>query len=357
MPFIASPEVGAQLFRHLFTESSLGIAVEDLDGKLLRANPALCSLLGYSEEELCARSCSEFARPEDEKDDWALFQKLRSGMIDHYSLEKCYMRKDGTPIWGRLNVSLVKSGDAGARFVLAFVEDVSKRKVAEEALSAVTRKLIGAQEHERARIGRDLHDDIGQRLALLAVELGQMKQAIPDSALEESRRMHELWKQASEIANDVQALSHELRSAKLEYLGVIAAMKSFCEEFAERQKMEIEFRSHDLPSPLSAPEISLTLFRVLQEALHNASKHSRIRHVEVELWGTPGEVHLTVSDSGAGFHPEAALMGRGIGLTSMKERLKLVNGELSVDSQPERGTTIHARVPIISDRNSERAAG
>jgi PAS domain S-box-containing protein len=335
----------------------LGIAVEDLDGKLLRANPALCSMLGYSEEELCAMSCSEFARPEDEKDDWALFQKLRAGLIDRYSLEKCYVRKDGAPIWGRLNVSLVKSGGGGVPFVLAFVEDVSKRKLAEEALSGVTRQLIEAQEHGSARIGRDLHDDIGQRLALLAVELQQMKQALPESAVEVSSHVDELWRQASEISNDVQALSHELRSAKLEYLGVVAAMRSFCKEFAERQRIEIDFKSHDLPSPFSFPQISLTLFRVLQEALHNAVKHSGVRHFEVELWGQPCEVHLKVSDSGAGFDPEAALKGRGIGLISMKERLKLVNGELSVKSRPERGTTIHARVPIISDSNFERAAG
>jgi PAS domain S-box-containing protein len=314
-------------------------------------------MLGYTEEELCAMSCSEFAHPEDEKEDWAFFQKLRAGLIDRYSLEKCYVRKDGAPIWGRLNVSLVKSGDVGKPFVLAFVEDISKRKLAEEALSGVTRKLIGAQEHERARIGRDLHDDIGQRLALLGVELQQMKQAPPDSAVEVSSQADELWKQTSEISADVQALSHELRSAKLEYLGVVAAMRSFCEEFAERQRMEIEFRSHHLPSPLPSPEISLTLFRVLQEALHNAAKHSGVRQFEVELWGRPGEVHLTVSDSGAGFDPEAALNGRGIGLTSMKERLKLVHGKLSVESRPKRGTTIHARVPIISESNSERAAG
>ena len=354
MPFTTSPETDAQLFRYLFQESSLGIAVEDLDGRLLRANPALCSMLGYREEELCAMSCSEFAHAQGEQDDWAHFQKLRAGLLDRYSLEKCYVRKDGAPIWGRLNVSLVRNGDGGTPFVLAFVEDITKRKLAEEALSGVTRKLIEAQEHESARIGRDLHDDIGQRLALLAVELQQMKQAPPESAVETSSRMDELWKQASEVSNDVQALSHGLRSAKLEYLGVVPAMRSLCEEFAERQRMEVEFRSHDLPNPLPSPEVSLSLFRVLQEALNNAAKHSGVRHFEVVLWGTPGEVHLTVSDSGAGFDPQASLRGRGIGLTSMKERLKLVNGELSVGSRPNLGTTIHARVPLSAANNCER---
>jgi PAS domain S-box-containing protein len=357
MSFTASHEGSAHLFRYLFEEASLGIAVEDTEGRLLLANPALCSMLGYREEELCAMSCSEFSDPEDSEDDYALFQKLRSGLIERYSLDKRYVRKDGTQIWGRLNVSLVKGGDGEVPMIFAFVEDITKRKLAEDALSGVSRKLIEAQENERSRIGRDLHDDIGQRLALLAVELQQIKLAPPDSAVEISRRMDELWKRTSEISNDVQTVSHGLHSSKLEYLGIVAAIRGFCREFADQQRMEVKFSSHDLPSPLPSPEISLCLFRVLQEALHNASKHSGVRHFEVVLWGMIGEIHLAVSDSGAGFDFQTAIEGRGLGLTSMRERLKLVNGELSIDSCPRRGTTIHAHVPLISDSHSKRATG
>ena len=133
-------------------------------------------------------------------------------------------------------------------------------------------------------------------------------------------------------------------------------MRGFCREFGEQQKVEIDFQSHDLPSPLS-PDISLCLFRVLQEALHNSAKHSGVRHFEVRLWGTSDEIHLTVKDSGAGFDREAAKESRGLGLISMEERLKLVNGTLSIESQPKRGTTIHARVPFDSGSDSARAAG
>jgi PAS domain S-box-containing protein len=354
MSFTASPQNSAQLFRYLFEEASLGIAVEDTDGRLLLANPALCSMLGYREDELCAMSCSEFSNPEDSENDWALFQKLRAGLIERYSLEKRYVRKDGAQIWGSLHVSLVKGSEVP--MVFAFVEDITKRKLAEEALSGVSRKLIEAQEQERSRIGRDLHDDIGQRLSLLAVQLQQVKEGLPDSAVEVSRRMDELWNQASEISNDVQALSHELHSAKLEYLGIVAAMRGFCREFAEQQRIEIDFSSHDLPLPLPSPEISLSLFRVLQEALHNASKHSGGRHFDVQLWGRTGEIHLTVSDSGRGFDTQAAKEGRGLGLTSMQERLRLVNGELSIESEPCRGTTIHARVSLTPVQDPMREA-
>ena len=353
MPFTASPETEAQLFRHLFEESSLGIAMEDLDGRLLHANPALCSMLGYSAEELCTMSCTKF----DSEDELALFQKLRAGLMDSYSLEKCYVRKDGAQIWGSLNVGLVSNGDGGAPVVLAFVEDITKRKLADEALSGVARKLIEAHEQECARIGRELHDDICQRLVLLAVELQQMKQTPWEPAVQVSSRMEELWKQVSEMLNDVQALSNGLRSAKLEYLGVVAAMRGFCEEFAKRQRIEVEFRSHDLPNPLPSPEVSTSLFRVLQEALRNAAKHSGVRHFEVRLWGTTDEFHLTVCDAGAGFDPETALKSRGFGLTNMKERLHLLNGELTIESQLQRGTMIHARVPLSSGHNFNSAAG
>src|SRR3954469_24340101 len=142
MPFTAPIEKTAQLFRHIFEEASLGLAIEELEGRLLLANLALCSILGFTEEELCAMSCSNFTNPEDSQGDWALFQKVRAGLIDHYSIEKRYTRKDGACVWGHLNVSVVKSGDGGIPLVVAFVEDVTKRKLAEEALSGVSRKLI-----------------------------------------------------------------------------------------------------------------------------------------------------------------------------------------------------------------------
>ena len=131
-------------------------------------------------------------------------------------------------------------------------------------------------------------------------------------------------------------------------------MRGHCQELGEQTKVKIDFKSQDLPNPLP-PDISLCLFRVLQEALRNAVKHSGARHVEVGLWGTPDEVHLSVSDRGVGFDSEAAKRGRGLGLVSMEERLKLHKGTLSIESQPKRGTTIHARVPLSSGSGSVRA--
>ena len=233
--------------------------------------------------------------------------------------------------------------------------DITERKLAEAALADVSRRMMEAQERERSRIARELHDDIGQRLAMLTIELDQLQQSPPNLS-EVPSRIGELRKQTSEIAADIQFLSHELHSAKLQYLGIAGAMRSFCREFGEQQKVEIDLQTHDLPSPLS-PDVDLCLFRVLQEALHNAAKHSGVRHFQAQLWGTSEEIHLTVSDSGSGFVSEVARESRGLGLISMEERLKLVNGTFSIESQPKRGTTIHARVPLGSGSNSMRATG
>jgi PAS domain S-box-containing protein len=345
----ALPARAQQLFHYLFEQASLGIAVEDLEGNLLLANPSLCSMLGYREEELCNMSCSQF----DSQEEKVLFQQLRAGVIDKYSLDKRYVTKDGGELWGRLNVSLCSDLDGKSPLVFAFVEDITERKVADTALASVSRRLIEAQEQERSRIARELHDDIGQRLAILAVNLAQI-QRNPSNSPEVAGRIGEVQKLTSEIAADTQSLSHELHSSRLQYLGLVAAITGFCREFGEQQKVEIDVRIRDLPVPLP-PDISLCFFRVLQEALNNAVKHSGVQYFEIELWGTPDEIHLVVSDSGVGFDPDAVKSSQGLGLISMEERLKLLDGTLSIESQLQRGTTIHARVPFSSATDSLHA--
>ena len=151
------------------------------------------------------------------------------------------------------------------------------------------------------------------------------------------------------------SLVDELHSSHLEYLGLVPAMKSFCQEFGKRQKVDVEFESLNVPPSIPA-DISLCLFRVLQETLHNAAKHSGANRFSVQMRGPSDEIHLTVSDPGAGFDPEAAVKSHGLGLTSMKERLHLVKGEISIDSRPERGTTIHAHVSLGPHSGSKLAS-
>ncbi len=223
--------------------------------------------------------------------------------------------------------------------------DVTKRKLAEESLADVGRKLIEAHEEERTWIARELHDDVNQRMALLAIELDRWNQQLPPSAVELHDHIHHASQRLSDIAVDIQALSHRLHSSKLEYLGLVAAAKSFCKELSQQQKVEIDFSHTDIPRSVPK-EISLCLFRVLQETLQNAVKHSGVRHFKVELCGTEREIQLTVSDLGVGFDLQEAIHRRGLGLISMRERMQLVGGEISFTSHPGGGTTIHARVPL-----------
>ena len=224
--------------------------------------------------------------------------------------------------------------------------DVTDHKLAEEALSNVNRQLIEAHEQERTRIARELHDDINQRIALLCVQLETAKQGLPASAVQASNRIKEALECISNLGNDIQELSHRLHSSKLEFLGLETASAGFCREVSTRQKVEIDFHSENVPKNLPN-EVSLCLFRVLQEALQNASKHSGSRCLEVLLSGKRGnEIELTVHDKGIGFEPEEAIKGRGLGLANMRERLRLVDGQLSIQSKPHQGTTIHAHVPL-----------
>jgi signal transduction histidine kinase len=273
---------------------------------------------------------------------------------ESFQMEYRLRRKDGVYRWifdqgvPRFNADGSFAGYIGSAV------DITERKLAEEALSTVSQKLIEAQEQERSRIARELHDDINQQLALLVINLESLKQGVPASVV--SQRIGETSKQIVDIGKDIQALSHRLHSPKLEYLGLAAAAKSFCRELSDQQKVEITFHSENIPKELPQ-EISICLFRVLQEALQNAIKHSGARQFQVSLRRGASEIELTVHDSGRGFDPDEAIKGRGLGLTSMRERLKLVNGELSTDSQLERGTTIHARVPLSREGHSFGAAG
>jgi len=260
------------------------------------------------------------------------------------------LASDGTSVWLKSNGRGFFNAEGEILRVIGMVADVTDVKRAEESLAGMTRKLIEAQEQERARIGRELHDDINQRLALLSVELGQLQ----DDPSDLRDRVQGLQNAIAEISDNVQTLSHELHSSKLEYLGVVAGINSWCKEFGKRQRMEIEFSSNVLS--VVPREIGLTLLRVLQEAVHNAIKHSGVRKVSVQLREDSHEIDLVVSDAGKGFEAEAALQADGLGLTSMRERVRLVYGTIEIDSRPMAGTTIHVRVPLRSE-DTQRAVG
>jgi PAS domain S-box-containing protein len=334
-------------FHNVFRGAGVGMVVVSPEGRFLAANTAFSDCLGYTEEELLEKTVESVTFPED----WPGFsQKLRETLTQGRGFQwfqKRCLHKSGRIVYTESSASVIRNRDGDPQYLVGEVLDITKRKEAEEALAETTRKLIEAQEQERSRIGRELHDDINQKLAMLALELEQ-----PHDSSEFQNRVQIFRDELRQISDDVQALSHDLHSTKLEYLGVVAGMKSWCKEFAERQKMEVDFKS-DVRSLLPL-DIGHPLFRVLQEALHNSFKHSGVKRIEVRLREDSGEIHLIVSDSGKGFDVEAAFQGKGLGLTSMRERVRLVKGTISIESKPMGGTTIHVRVPLESEQGVQR---
>ena len=314
-------------------------------------------MLGIDESTLLrGDQALAMVHPEDRADMTAAIAAL-SPQKPNLRVSYRILRPDGSIIWvDQHSVAHFDKQDRLLRIV-GMVVDVTERKRAEEALASTRSRLIAAQEDERRRIARELHDDIGQRLALLTVQLEQLRVSSPDLSTEVRQHLDELRHEALEMATDIQSLSHELHSARLEYLGIASAAKGFCREFAETKKVEIDCDIHELPKDIE-PAISLCLFRVLQEGLQNSVKHSGVEHFEVRMWADAAQIHLSVSDAGAGFDRAKIKEGRGLGLISMEERVKLLNGKLSIESKPNRGTTIHASLPLTpKDRPKQAAAG
>jgi PAS domain S-box-containing protein len=335
-----------ELLRVFVKNVPVAVAMLDRDMRYLQVSDRWCSDNSVQASALLGRSRYEVGPEMPER-----WKEVNRRVLEGETLRADEDRWEsaGGTRWARWEVRPWKNEDGAIGGVLVFAEDITLRKQIEEQLAAMSRKLIETQERERTRIGRELHDDISQRLALLGVELEQLDQ----SPSEIHSRVNELRRQIAELCNDIQALSHDLHSSKLEYLGVVAGIRSWCKEFAERQKIQIDFRL-DVRTSLPT-EIGLCLFRVLQEALNNVIKHSGVKRIEVQLREHSGEVHLVITDSGRGFDIEAALQGKGLGLTSMRERVRLVNGTIIIKSKPMSGTTIQIRVPLGSGHDAQRA--
>ena len=307
------------------------LAIVTLVGFRLHFNLATAVLLFLIVVVLCSLKGSFVAA--------AVVSVMALGFLDYFFVPPIFSFRVGDP----LNLVAILAFSTTSWIITRLVCKV--RVMADEALSSVSHKVIEAEEQQRQRIARDLHEGIGQRLALLTIEIERLDPDSPASDL--AGHINAVREQSLDILTDVKGLAHELYSPRLEYLGILAVMKSFCEDFRQQKGVEIDFVSEGLPTPVS-PDISLCLFRVLQEALHNAVQHSGVKRFVVQLHGTPLEIRLVVSDAGSGFNLEAARKAHGLGLNHMQERLKLVKGSLSIESRPKHGTTIHASVPLSS---------
>jgi signal transduction histidine kinase len=251
-------------------------------------------------------------------------------------------RGDGAYRWMFDVASPRVNGDGSFAGLIASGVDVTDQKLAQQALEKISGQLIDAQERERSRIARELHDDVCQRLALLSMEI-DLASAVPKT--NSTKSLQDIGRLCGEIASDLQSLSHQLHSSILDHLGVATTVKEFCDELSKQYDLRIEFSAREVPKHLPK-DISLCLFRVAQEALHNAVKYSGISEFTVEMIGAKDVIQLMVTDTGVGFDQEDVKQHGGLGLVSMQERVHLVYGTFSVDSAPGKGTKILATVPL-----------
>lgn len=266
-----------------------------------------------------------------------------AGQDVHY--EDFLPYRHGEPRW--VSVSGIPTRDVAGEVngFVSLVADITESRRAEEALRHLSGRLINAQEEERSRVARELHDDLSQRMAVLSIGLEQIGQQVTGATNNLQGRIQELQTQAQDVATEIHRLSYQLHPSKLDHLGLASAVKSFCEEVAAHHDLSIEFRQNGFPAPLPQ-DVTLCVFRIVQESLHNVARHSGARGAQVVLEKTDQEVRLSVSDLGCGFDTNSSKMTSGLGFIGMRERLRLVGGQVSIRSRPFHGTQIEVSVPL-----------
>ncbi len=315
-------------------------------------NEKFTTLFGYSKEDVtCIADWWPLAYPDE-----AYREKIRTEWEARVT-EAVENRSEVAPMEARV---CCKDGSyryiefhfasLGATNLVSFV-DITDRKLAQDELEKVGRRLIAAQEAESARIARELHDDFSQRLALQGIGLARLLKNLPESEVEVRGKIQELLKRNQEISIDMHTLSHQLHSSKLEHVGLVSALTGLCEELSSKFKIHVEFSECGVPSDIPK-DVALCLFRITQEAVSNMAKHSKVTQAQVKCSGTNNEIRLRIVDAGVGFDPAVRSTSAGIGLVSMRERLRLVGGTLSVQSEPMRGTEILAAVPLSASGNA-----
>jgi signal transduction histidine kinase len=255
-------------------------------------------------------------------------------------------------IWINCVFCLVPEEADRPRRVLVLLDEISDRKKVEEERKELSNRFIRAQETERTRIARELHDDIGQRLAILRIQMLRAGRAVSDMPDKTHPSIPQLAENVKEIANRITEISHQLHSSHLEYIGLKSAVENACREFEAEYRTRVKYTSERLDAKVDGI-IGLCCLRVVQEALHNIGKHSSAKNVEVSLSTSQDHLGLLVTDDGAGFDLEQARFASGLGLISMRERVHMVGGQFEITSVRGTGTRVRASVPLAGPAKSE----
>jgi len=328
-------------FRMLAETSPYGIIFGGKDHRVRFCNPAFHRIFQYSEDEVIGRDPDDLVGLPEEPDAREASARVLRGEIVHATAVR--RRKDGSKVDVEFHaVPLISDNEFVGCF--GIYQDVTERIRSEAKLRTLRDRLTRVQDDERAHIARELHDDIGQRLALLAIQLGQLQQEAHTAPPSLRTQLEASTQLAKELCADAQRVSYRLHPTPVAVLGLPNALASLCAAFARQTGVEIDFVHDEIP-PLP-PEISTCLYRIAQEAIQNATKHSDSRDIVVKLMATADAIHLSVADSGRGFDQAGTGYNAGLGLVSMAERARSMGGRLSVRSAVNQGTRIEASIPL-----------
>lgn len=339
-------------FRGIFEGAAMGIGLIDMEGRLLTSNKTFQKMLGYDEDELHGKIVIEYTHEDDLSETWELFRALKSGRLDHYQIEKRYRRKDGQYFWARLTVSSVKGTEGQPLYAIGMVEDITQARQAEKQLKEseqrlrnLASQLMTAQEDERRRISRELHDELGQSLLVLKLQARDIETTLSPKQQRLRRECREMLGNLDQLVDNVRRLSRDLSPMILEDLGLSAALQRLIQDFSKHYRIEYwadESRIDDLfPS-----EAQVAIYRIFQECLTNIGKHSGASRLTVSINKAADRVSFLIQDNGKGFDPaQRRNLAQGLGLAAMEERVRMAGGVLSIWSQEGAGTKISFDIP------------
>jgi PAS domain S-box-containing protein len=329
-------------YRSVFNSASDGLLVIDQDDRIVEANQAAATMHGYEPEGLARLNYKELIAPDCQHlyDEFRR-QLARSGTV---RLDSVHVTIDGNTLDVEVRGTNFHFGSEPR--VLAIVTDVSDRKRAMEQQAMLSRKVLMAQEEERARVSRDLHDELGQILTALHLELEMLRKKVAHKPAESVSAFGNAIAMVEKAAEELRHICKGLRPLLLDDLGISPSLRSLVDEFGERTriKTDLEIQFDEDREPISA-EVALCVYRIVQECLHNISRHANAKKVSVSLIDKENELRVSVHDDGQGYDVDEIKTTKGYGIAGMRERAFLVNGTLNIDSDSSQGTRITFRAP------------
>jgi PAS domain S-box-containing protein len=340
-------------FRKIFEEAAHGMSVVDMEGHIMDVNPAFLKMLGFKKQEVVGKSFKALLLSEDAGKSSKLFKELCEGIRDSFSRETRYRHKDNRVVWGQVTVSLLRAAGGAPQYAIAMIADITQRKKAEEEirtyqeqLQSLASELSLTEERERHRLATDLHDHIGQALAVSKIKLGVLQKSA--SSEDQAKSLGEVRELIEQMIHDTRSLTFELSLPVLYELGFESAVEWFAKHIRSQHGIMVDVQKELVPIPMD-DEIKVLLFRSVRELMINIVKHAQAHNVRVTIRREDDGINIEVEDDGVGIKdvPRDSRLksDSGFGLFSIRERLHYLGGRVQVESEKDRGTRITLMVP------------